>query len=219
MTYDALLRSALQRTMKCDRETEATKLLLMETSDLGAARFYASLKEDVPKDVLELFETRLEQYLSHDIPIQHLLGHAWFYGYTFIVTPDVLIPRSETEGLVAQALMVIDDLGDRPIKVLDLGCGSGCIGLSIKKEAPAARQGVNTHPMRIVTMVLLLMAPAPFTRPTPITAPTMAEEVDTGMPRSEKRCSPPAEAAWATRARGISRGVIPFPTVSATFLP
>lgn len=137
MTYDALLRSALHRTMKCDRETEATKLLLMETSDLGAARFYASLKEDVPKDVLELFETRLEQYLSHDIPIQHLLGHAWFYGYKFIVTPDVLIPRSETEGLVAQALMVIDDLGDRPIKVLDLGCGSGCIGLSIKKEAPA----------------------------------------------------------------------------------
>ena len=62
-----------------------------------------------------------------------------------------------------------------------------------KYERDPARVGVNTQPIRIVMMVFLLIDLAPFTRPTPTTAPTTAEEVDTGMPNKEKRCMPKAE--------------------------
>ena len=65
--------------------------------------------------------------------------------------------------------------------------------LYIRNEVPAARVGVNTHPMRIVNIVLLLIALNPLTKPTPTTAPTMAEEVDTGMPKIENKCMPKAE--------------------------
>ncbi len=65
----------------------------------------------------------------------------------------------------------------------------------------------------------MLIDLAPLTRPTPTIAPTMVEEVDTGNPISENRCIPKAEAIYAVNAPGISSGVIPLPTVSATFLP
>ena len=93
------------------------------------------------------------------------------------------------------------------------------ISLYNKKEEDAAKVGVNSHPRRIVVIVLLLMAFIPFTSPTPTTAPTIADEVDTGMPSKEKKCIPTADDIWATKAPGISNGVMPLPTVSATFFP
>ena len=62
-----------------------------------------------------------------------------------------------------------------------------------KYDRDPARVGVKAQPIRIVMMVFLLIARTPFTRPTPTTAPTTAEEVDTGMPNKEKRCMPKAE--------------------------
>lgn len=70
------------------------------------------------------------------IPLQHLLGSWEFMGLPFIVSPDVLIPRSETEWLVEYLLK---HYADRPIKVLDLCTGSGCIGIAAKKLLPEAQ--------------------------------------------------------------------------------
>ncbi len=67
------------------------------------------------------------------------------------------------------------------------------ISLYNKKEEKPAKQGVNIHPIMMVNMVLLLITLTPFTRPTPTTAPTMAEDVETGIPSIEKRCMPKAE--------------------------
>lgn len=69
------------------------------------------------------------------VPLQHLLGSWEFMGLPFIVSPDVLIPRSETEWLVEY---VLNKYADRPIKVLDLCTGSGCIGIAVKKLLPQA---------------------------------------------------------------------------------
>ncbi len=69
------------------------------------------------------------------VPLQHLLGSWEFMGLPFIVSPDVLIPRSETEWLVEY---VLKNYADRPIKVLDLCTGSGCIGIAVKKLLPQA---------------------------------------------------------------------------------
>ncbi len=68
-------------------------------------------------------------------PLQHLLGSWEFMGLPFMVNPNVLIPRAETEWLAEQ---VIERYAGKPIRVLDLCTGSGCIGIAIKKFLPDA---------------------------------------------------------------------------------
>lgn len=77
----------------------------------------------------------IHQLLQHR-PVQYVLGEAWFCGMKLFVDERVLIPRPETEELVD---WMVEDLGKRdgqPIRMLDVGTGSGCIALAIKKEVP-----------------------------------------------------------------------------------
>lgn len=73
--------------------------------------------------------------LKRGRPIQYILGKAWFMGETFEVNQDVLIPRPETEELTQ---LVIDEimLHDETLSVIDIGTGSGCIPIMIKKKKP-----------------------------------------------------------------------------------
>jgi release factor glutamine methyltransferase len=73
---------------------------------------------------------RLQQFE----PIQYIIGEARFLGRTFRVTPDVLIPRPETEELVEWILEEISPTA----RILDIGTGSGCIAVSLSKELPDA---------------------------------------------------------------------------------
>jgi release factor glutamine methyltransferase len=70
-------------------------------------------------------------------PVAYILGYKDFYGWRFKIDKNVLIPRPETEGLVEYAIQQIKDLRlkikDRPIKILDVGTGSGCIIISLAK--------------------------------------------------------------------------------------
>ena len=70
-------------------------------------------------------------------PLQYLLGHADFYGLRLLVTPDVLIPRPETEQVVERGLQLIREV-EMP-RVLDAGTGSGCIALAIQHGRREAR--------------------------------------------------------------------------------
>jgi release factor glutamine methyltransferase len=69
-------------------------------------------------------------------PLQYIKGYQEFYGLDFEVTPDVLIPRPETELLVETALELLDKT-PRPARLCDVGTGSGCISISILHERPA----------------------------------------------------------------------------------
>lgn len=64
-------------------------------------------------------------------PIQYVLGTADFYGQSFFVNPSVLIPRPETEELVERVIL---DYEDKEVKILDVGTGSGCIGITLKRH-------------------------------------------------------------------------------------
>ncbi len=96
-----------------------------------------SAREAVPEERAR-FESLIEKR-SHRVPLQHLTGCQEFMGLPFGVTPDVLIPRQDTEILVEECLKYMAP-GQR---VLDLCTGSGCILLSILKLAPGT-EGVGT---------------------------------------------------------------------------
>ena len=74
-------------------------------------------------------------------PIQHIIGFAHFMGEDFIVNKNVLIPRDETELLVKKAVEIGNkkrEMKNGEIKILDIGTGSGCIAVSLKKYLPGA---------------------------------------------------------------------------------
>jgi len=71
-------------------------------------------------------------------PLQYILGETEFYGLPFAIDSSALIPRPETEFLVEAAVEYISKAG-RPLSVLDIGTGSGCIALTIAKKSPESR--------------------------------------------------------------------------------
>ena len=77
----------------------------------------------------ERFFDYIERRSGHE-PLQHILGRTFFYGHEFKVSPDVLIPRPDTEVLVEQVLKVCTD----GMTVVDMCTGSGCILLSVALE-------------------------------------------------------------------------------------
>ena len=70
-------------------------------------------------------------------PLQYIIGNQEFWGLEFKVTPDVLIPRPETEFIIEAALAIVQDR-NRPVRIIDLCTGSGCIAVSLAKELTAA---------------------------------------------------------------------------------
>ena len=73
--------------------------------------------------------------LLNDKPIQYILGKAWFLGNDFTVNEHVLIPRPETEELVEWVVDYANIIAN-PLQILDIGTGSGCIAISLKKALP-----------------------------------------------------------------------------------
>lgn len=76
------------------------------------------------------------------VPLQYILGEAWFYGNRFTVSPDCLIPQPDTEHCVAIALDHLHDGG----RLLDLCTGSGCIAISVLKEAAVVAAAIDISP-------------------------------------------------------------------------
>ena len=86
--------------------------------------------DELPDGQLSVLSEMLKKRCER-VPVQQITGTAWFYGKRFTVTPDVLIPRYDTEILVRE---VLNTVKDRDRKVLDLCTGSGCIAVTLKLE-------------------------------------------------------------------------------------
>ena len=93
----------------------------------------------VPAEVAERFFSQIDARAA-GIPLQYLLGEAEFFGLPFSVMPWVFIPRPETEAVVERAIQVLRErqaaIG-RPLRLLDLGTGSGCIAVTLARALPA----------------------------------------------------------------------------------
>ncbi len=110
--------------------------LLQEITGCASVDLYAEPRAEVDSDDVAAFERAIVRRAGGE-PLQHILGHTDFYGLTIRVSPDVLIPRPETEEVVEYALGAMDGVTDPAI--LDAGTGSGCIALALKHERPDAK--------------------------------------------------------------------------------
>ena len=99
------------------------------------------LGKEISPDLLQILQEKVLLRAQTRMPIQHIIGQAWFMGEFFKVTPDVLIPRDETEILVRKAIELIEQNGFED--VLDIGTGSGCIACTIAKQTKATVLGVD----------------------------------------------------------------------------
>jgi release factor glutamine methyltransferase len=102
------------------------------------ATLVASPRDEVPAEAEARFRAVVARRAAR-VPLQHLLGTQAFWKHEFLVTPDALIPRPETEVLVEVSLGLVKGV-ERPV-IVDVGTGSGCIALSIAAE----REDAEVH--------------------------------------------------------------------------
>ncbi|HLW98805.1 MAG TPA: peptide chain release factor N(5)-glutamine methyltransferase [Candidatus Acidoferrales bacterium] len=117
----------------------AAELLLLHTLGRDRAWIYAHPEETVsPEQMSSFFEFIAARVAG--TPTQYLTGKQEFWGLEFEVTRDVLIPRPETEHVIEVALERLGETRcNAPLRVADIGTGSGCIAVALAKELPAAR--------------------------------------------------------------------------------
>ena len=136
-----LLRDAL--TSAASRLTAAgvpsprmnAELLLMFTLNCDRAYLYAHPERQLGDDEKSRYDQALDQR-AQGIPAQYITGHQEFWGMDFIVTPAVLIPRSETEHVIETVLPLVQTMTTP--RIVDVGTGSGCIAIALAKELPQA---------------------------------------------------------------------------------
>ena len=133
-SYRQVLREAKERLYEANQGEQAAQLLMLELSNLQAHNLYMEYDEEVPSELLQAFEQGIAR-MEQGEPLGHVLGFEWFYGYRFTVNKDVLIPRPETEELVANILAAYDELfAGAQAQVIDVGTGSGAIAIALSKE-------------------------------------------------------------------------------------
>lgn len=136
-TMRELLKWAEDYALENGKEDSAVKLLLMHITNKESYEIIADMNMAVDDSTVEKFEAAVKTYVEENIPVQHIMGYETFFGHKFIVNEDVLIPRFETEELVANVLSTYDDVFDgAAVTLVDVGTGSGAIGVTLAVEEP-----------------------------------------------------------------------------------
>jgi release factor glutamine methyltransferase len=114
--------------------SDLAKMLLADLMDINSLELLTILDKEVPENIVNTYKYRVDE-LCKGRPIQYIIGNVNFCGNIFEVNENVLIPRFETEQLVVNTVEKIQEIwGNEKINLIDLGTGSGAIGLSIKKK-------------------------------------------------------------------------------------
>src|SRR5579872_3866771 len=115
------------------------ELLLMFALSCDRAYLFAHPERELTRDEESRYEAALAER-SRGVPAQYITGHQEFWGMDLIVSPAVLIPRPETEHVVEAVLKHVAQklLPASPLRIADVGTGSGCIALALARELPRA---------------------------------------------------------------------------------
>lgn len=130
-------RRALLETESAQDAGVLARMLICHVTGKDQAQFLAERDLYAPEDVVKGVHAGLERLLKGE-PIAYILGQWEFYGLPLRITPDVLIPRDDTCAVAELAIRQALFLDQNP-RILDLCCGSGCIGLAIAKRVKDAR--------------------------------------------------------------------------------
>jgi release factor glutamine methyltransferase len=130
---------ALRRAGLDTPELDA-RLLLCHVTGLSHEAYIARARETLDPDAATRFDQAIARRLACE-PVARITGNREFYGRDFIVGPDALDPRPDTETIIAAALDLVCAKGwqEKPLKLLDLGTGTGCILVTLLAELPRAR--------------------------------------------------------------------------------
>src|SRR5699024_2290147 len=135
-----VLKWAFSFLKKHGREESVAEILLQHHLQVYRAHYFTTMQENMNIELVEVFKQDVIAHAKSGIPVQHLTGKAEFYGRSFHVNKDVLIPRFETEELVHYVIQLVQTTyGDEPITIVDVGTGSGVIAITLALELP------NTH--------------------------------------------------------------------------
>ena len=139
-------------TLYDDNEVSATTLLVIsDVCNISNAKIKAFPEFEISFEQSETLNTILAE-LKTGKPVQYILGHTEFYGLQFNVNPSVLIPRPETEELVEWVLQSVSSLKLAVGSILDIGTGSGCIAISLKKNLPGFKvSAIDISPDALAT--------------------------------------------------------------------
>lgn len=132
----ALLTRAAITTATLDAE-----ILLAHTLRKSRTYLHAHADDELSPRDIEIADARLDLRLDH-VPVAYIIGHKEFYGHPFRVTPSVLIPRPESESFITSLHKLLPsvaarDGGENLRRLVDVGTGSGCLGITAKLEFPA----------------------------------------------------------------------------------
>ncbi|KRL53385.1 n5-glutamine s-adenosyl-l-methionine-dependent methyltransferase [Lacticaseibacillus manihotivorans DSM 13343 = JCM 12514] len=116
---------------KAGIDPDAARYVLEYLGDFTPTQLQLHGRDVMPDPIAKAFEAAIPRLLQHE-PAQYIIGLAPFYGHDFKVSPAVLIPRFETEELVA---WVAEDRAQAQT-LLDVGTGSGVIGITLKAQCP-----------------------------------------------------------------------------------
>ena len=128
MTVDNLLFFAKQHI-----HSDHAKILLAELLNKNPLELLTCLEATVPEETVEIYKKEV-MALEEGKPLQYVIGNVNFYGNKFYINENVLIPRFETEELVEQTTEYIKKFFTEPVDIIDLGCGSGVIGLTLEQK-------------------------------------------------------------------------------------
>lgn len=138
--YEAL-RWASSFLRENGRDENAGEWLLMSQLGLSRAQMLANMHDELTEEEEAIFIKDVKKHGIEAVPVQHIIGSEEFYGRTFLVNGDVLIPRPETEELIFHALAKLKKLftPEEMLEMADIGTGSGIIAITMALECPGMK--------------------------------------------------------------------------------
>ena len=127
MVISELTRAVEKKIQNSDSPRLEAEYIVMAAAKMSRAEYLISRRAEVSEEVITEAANAAARRKNGE-PLAYILGFTEFMGLSFSVNPSTLIPRPDTETLVELA---IKSIGDAKVKVLDIGTGSGCIGISV----------------------------------------------------------------------------------------
>ena len=132
----AMVKSELKDLYPSEELNAIVRSLFSHLTGFTASEMVLEKKRVLPESEIHYLQRSVKRLKQYE-PLQYITGIAHFYGSEFKVSPAVLIPRPETEELLEWVLANYKGSEDT-VRILDIGAGSGCIAITLKKELPEA---------------------------------------------------------------------------------